>query len=265
MYLNFYGLKEDPFSVTSNPGFFLECSPHKEALSALLYGIKERKGIILVTGEVGTGKTTLCKILLERLDSQVKTSLVLNPYFSPTQLLQAIVEDFGIIVKKRNKLDIAKELTSFLLKCHASGANAVVVIDEAQNLSARQLEQIRLLTNLETSNAKLLQIILVGQPELMDKINDPALRQIKQRIFVKCSLVPLTLAEVKQYIRFRLTKAGKASITITPESYKIIYEFSGGIPRLINMLCDRAMLLGYLEENNNFDERIFKICSEELA
>lgn len=264
MYLDFYGLKNIPFDITSNPYVFFESSSHKEALASLLYGIHQRKGIILITGEVGTGKTTLCKNLLTQLPSQIKTSLILNPFFSSTQLLQAITEDFGLHITGKNRLEITKQLNSFLLNIHLEGGNAVLIIDEAQNLTARQLEQIRLLSNLETSYQKLLQIMLVGQPELMEKLNQFNLRQIRQRIFVKYNLSPLKENEIKNYVEFRLNKSGETNITILPESYKIIYEFSRGIPRLINMLFDRVLLFGFANEKKVFDEIIFRKCRDEL-
>ena len=264
MYLELYGLKSSPFNITSDPQFFFESLSHKEALAALIYGIQERKGIILITGEVGTGKTTLCKTLLKKLPSEVKTSLILNPYFSEVQLLRAIVEDFGLEVKKRSRLDIIEKLNSFLVNISLSGKNAVLIIDEAQNLTNRQLEQIRLLSNLETAKDKLLQIILVGQPELKEKLSKFDLRQIRQRIFVKHDIFPLREEEVKEYVEYRLHQAGTTEINILPESYKVIYEFSKGIPRLVNMICDRALLLGFVKESKVFDQEMFKTCIEEL-
>lgn len=264
MYLDFYDLKTSPFNITSDLRFFFESSSHREALAILLYGIQEKKGIIVITGEVGTGKTTLCKALLDRLNPQVKVSLILNPYFSDVQLLQAIVEDFGIRTEKKNRLDIVKKLDSFLIDVSLRGSNAVLIIDEAQNLTSHQLEQIRLLSNLETSEDKLLQIILVGQPELAEKLRQFNLRQIRQRVAVKYSLSPLAEEEVRDYVEFRLSKAGRANINIPPSCYRIIYEFSQGIPRLINLLCDRAFLLGFVKESLVFDEEIFKDSVEEL-
>lgn len=264
MYLEFYGLTTAPFNITSNPEFFFESTSHKEALAALLYGIKEKKGIILITGEVGTGKTTLCKAILNKLSPNFRTSLILNPYFSQVQLLRAIVEDFGLTPKNNNRLDIVKELNQFLLQINLEGGTAVLIIDEAQDLNANQLEQIRLLSNLETIQHKLLQIVLVGQPELEEKLQRPNLRQIRQRIFVKYKLKPLTQEEVINYINFRLEKAGKSNIDISPSAYKLIYEFSLGIPRLINMLCDRALLCGFVQEKRMIDEEILKLSIEEL-
>ncbi|MFH1876524.1 MAG: AAA family ATPase [Candidatus Omnitrophota bacterium] len=264
MYFDFYGLNTPPFNITSDPQFFFEGSSHKEALAVLSYGIQEKKGIILVTGEVGTGKTTLCRMLLGRLPAQVKTSLILNPYFSDVQLLQAIVEDFGLNPQKRSRLELVKKLNAFLLEVSVAGGNAVLIIDEAQDLNARQLEQVRLLSNLETATSKLLQIVLVGQPELGEKLHKFNLRQIYQRILVKHNLYPLNESEVKDYIQFRLSRAGSPGITILPESFKLIYEFSKGTPRLINVLCDRALLCGFVREKRVFDEEIFKACIEEL-
>lgn len=257
-------LLKTPFNITSNPQFFFESSAHKEAFAVLSYGIQNKKGIILITGEVGMGKTTLCKVLLNRLPSQIKTSLILNPYFSEVQLLQAIVEDFGLNVQKKNRLDMVKQLNTFLVDVSLQGGNAVLIVDEAQNLSMRQLEQVRLLSNLETSEEKLLQIVLVGQPELQEKLKDVSLRQIRQRIVVKYHLSSLTETEVREYVAFRLQKAQSINVDILPESYKVIYDFSKGIPRLINLLCDRALLFGFANERTILDAEVFRVCVEEL-
>ncbi|MBU1122516.1 MAG: AAA family ATPase [Candidatus Omnitrophica bacterium] len=257
-------LRKSPFNITSDPKVFFESNSHKEALATLQYGIRERKGLILMTGEVGTGKTTLCKTLLNRIPAGVRTSLIMNPYFSEVQLLRAILEDFGREAKNKSRLNIINELNAFLVRISLEGGNAVLIIDEAQNLSSRQLEQIRLLSNLETSDEKLLQIILVGQPELDKKLRKFNLRQIRQRIFVKYTIAPLREEEVRQYVEFRLNKAGETDIVISSASFKVIYEFSQGIPRLINMLCDRVLLLGFIKEKISFKEEDFKECIEEL-
>lgn len=265
MYCRHYGFKKMPFSATSTPDFFFESDSHREAYAAIEFGISQRKGIILITGEVGTGKTTLCKKLLGRLEKKVKVSLVLNPYFSDMQLLQAIVEDFGISTQKKNRLEIIKALNAFLIEQHAKGGNAVLIIDEAQHLTARQLEQVRLLSNLETTDEKLLQLVLVGQPELIENLSQYRLRQIRQRIFVKHKLLPLQEDEVKEYIHVRLNDVGKKEQVIEDDCYKIIYEFSGGIPRLINMLCDRALLMGYVREKSRLDETIMRDSIKEIV
>ena len=264
MYRQLYGLKKSPFNITADPYFFFESISHKEALAALFYGLHEKKGIILITGEVGTGKTTLCKTFLDMLPGEVKTSVIFNPYFSEVQLLKAIAEDFGLKGKAKNRLGIIKQLNSFLIEVNSFGGNAVLVIDEAQNLNARQLEQVRLLSNLETFEGKLLQIILVGQPELTEKLAKDNLRQIRQRIFVKHNIRALAPTEVREYIKFRLKKAGLEEISITLPAHKLIYEFSKGTPRLVNMLCDRALLLGFVKESKVYDTDIFQACIEEL-
>ncbi len=264
MYNKFYGFKVSPFNMTSDPQFFFESASHREALAKILYGIKEKKGIILLTGEVGTGKTTLCRAILEKLESDVKVSLVLNPYFSEVQLLQAIAEDFGLHLEKKNRLEIVKALGAFLLDVNNKGGNAVLIVDEAQHLGVRQLEQIRLLSNLETLTEKLLQIVLVGQPELSEKLNQFRLRQIRQRIFVKHDIAPLKENEVKDYINLRLKSSG-GKISLLPESYKVIYEFSKGIPRLINLLCDRTLIIGYIQEKKVLDQELFMDSVKEIG
>ncbi len=260
----FYGFRTQPFNITTDTELFFESHSHQEALASLVYGIEERKGMILITGEVGTGKTTLCKALLDRLPKTVRTSLILNPYFSEVQLLQAIVEDFGLVPEKKTRLDIVKKLDSFLIELSLNQGNAVLVIDEAQNLKSRQLEQIRLLSNLETKHGKLLQIVLVGQPELKVKLRQFDLRQIYQRIVVKYELQPLGFEETKAYVDFRLLRAGTSSIVLLPECYQVIQEFSKGIPRLINLLCDRALLLGFVRQQKVLGQDIFIASMEEI-
>lgn len=265
MYNAFFKLKPSPFNVTSNPDFFFESHSHKEAITVLLYGIQQRKGIIVITGEVGTGKTTLCKVLLKKLPSSIKTALILNPYFSEVQLLQAVVEDFGIAIKKRSKLDIVNHLNKFLLEINASNSTAVLIIDEAQNLTNRQLEHIRLLSNLEAAYYKLLQIVLVGQPELENKLSQDSLRQIRQRVFVKYRLKPLKEEEIPEYINFRLNRIDDSKIRFVPDVYKRIYEFSEGIPRLINMVCDRAILCSFVRNIRTIDMEIIEESIKELV
>lgn len=264
MYCQTTLLKSSPFNITSDPDLFFESNSHKEAFAALSYGIEGRKGIILISGEVGTGKTTLCKVLLNRLPSNIKTSVIFNPHFSEIQLLEAIIGDFGIEPEGQTKLDLINSLNKFLTDTSLQSGAAVVIIDESQNLTTRQLEQIRLLSNLETAKEKLLQIVLLGQPELEEKLARPQLRQIRQRIFVKYRLKPLAKEELKPYIEFRLKNNGQDSISIPDEGYNIIYNFSQGIPRLINMFCERALLCSFVNGKREWDLDILKSCLEEL-
>ncbi|MDP2938889.1 MAG: AAA family ATPase [Candidatus Omnitrophota bacterium] len=265
MYETFYGLREKPFNVTSDPAFFFLSKRHKEAFSHLIYGINERKGILLITGEIGTGKTTLCKTLLDKLDKKIKTAFILNPNFSETQLLQLIVEDLGIIPKNKTKMSLISSLNKFLLQETSQGGNVALIIDEAQNLKANQLEQIRLLSNLETDKEKLLQIILVGQPELNQKLVLTQLRQLNQRIAIRYHILPLEKDELKEYIAYRLNVAGSnGTIEFTPEALEEIFIFSCGIPRLTNVVCDRALLSGFVKETKKISYEIIKKCVEEI-
>ncbi len=270
MYKEFYALKENPFSVTSDPGFFFSSSHHQEAYSHLVYGIQQRKGIMIMTGEIGTGKTTICRALLSHLDPTIKTAFILNPYFSETQLLQLIVKDFGIRGSLKNKLALIDALNNFLLEQTALGNNVVIIIDEAQDLNVRQLEQIRLLSNLETDKTKLLQIILVGQPELLEKLKLTSLRQLTQRITVRYHILPLKQQEVQEYIAHRLKLAhknqnGTLPVEFTPDAMEAIYLYSKGTPRLINILCDRALLSGFVAESKTIDQKIIFKCAREIG
>ncbi len=265
MYETFYGLKEKPFNVTSDPSFFFLSRKHQEAFSHLIYGIKERKGILLITGEIGTGKTTLCRALLNSLDKKTKTAFILNPNFSETQLLQLIVEDFGIIPKNKTKMSLISSLNNFLIQEANLGGNVALLIDEAQNLKPNQLEQIRLLSNLETEKEKLLQIILVGQPELKQKLSLMQLRQLNQRISVRYHILPLEKDELKEYIYHRLSVAGSnGNVEFTPEAQEEIFLFSCGIPRLTNIICDRALLAGFVSDTKKISYEIIKKCIEEI-
>ena len=265
MYRKFYSLRENPFNVTSDPSYFFSSSKHGEAFSHLVYGIEQRKGILLITGEIGTGKTTLCRTLLNHLDSKTKTAFILYPNFSELQLLQLIIKDLGISTQTKNKAALINALNEFLLSETSHGHNVVLIIDEAQNLKESQLEQIRLLSNLETEKEKLLQIILVGQPELMDKLKLPSLRQLNQRIAVRYHILGLDKIELQDYIHHRLKIAGAVNnLNFTKEAIEEIYLYSGGTPRLINIICDRALLAGYVLETFNIDYNVIKKCIEEV-
>lgn len=267
MYTDFYNLKETPFNITSDPSFFFGSSVHEEAFANILYGIVARKGIVVMTGEIGTGKTTLCRALLNRLDQQVKTAFIFNPCFSDVQLLQLILRDLGIANHKTSdKLELIESLNLFLLDQSSQGHNVAIIIDEAQNLDVHQLEQIRLLSNLETEKHKLLQILLVGQPELFDKLKLPELRQLNQRVSVRYHIAPLHATDVKNYIQHRLKTAGSLSkIQFTEDAFEAVYRHSKGVPRLINVICDRALLAGFVKDSFIIDEGIIHQAAREVT
>jgi len=249
MYLEYYNLRENPFNVTSDPSFLYMSKRHKEAFTHLLYGIKERKGFIEITGEVGTGKTTLCRALLNQLDSHTKAAFIFNSDLSQIQLLQSIVDDLGIQVRRKTKIELFNGLNNYLIDQLKKGNNVILILDEAQNLKSHTLEQMRMLSNLETEKEKLFQIILVGQPELKDKLNAPDLRQLRQRIGIRYHITPLSKDEIAGYVYHRLYVAGSdGTVRFTEDALERIYEYSGGIPRLINIVCDKALLLGFVLE-----------------
>ncbi|MFH1995632.1 MAG: AAA family ATPase [Candidatus Omnitrophota bacterium] len=248
MYNEFFNLKENPFSVTSDPSYLFMSRVHQEAFTSLLYGIKEKKGFLAITGEIGAGKTTLCKALLNRLDSNSKSAFIFNSTLPELQLLQGIIEDFGLTVKKKNKYALIRQLNEFLIEELTKGNDVVLIIDEAQNLKPKTLEEIRLLSNLETEKEKLFQIILVGQVELDEKLNSPELRQLKQRLAVKLHITPLERDEIDKYVYHRIKVAGSdGRLAFSEEAIGSIYKFSGGVPRLINLVCDKALLAAYAE------------------
>jgi len=246
MYLDKFGFRETPFGVTPDPRFFYLGRTHEQALSSLCYGIEQRLGFVLVTGEVGTGKTLLCRALLERLGNQTSTALILNPCLEPLELLRVIVADLGIAATGETP-GLIESLNGFLLAKLRLGEHVVLIIDEAQTLPNESLEQIRLLSNLETDREKLLQIVLVGQPELLAKLNLPQLRQVNQRITVRCNLQALLPREIRQYVAHRLFVAsgrGRPDL-FTPAGLRAVSHLSRGNPREINALCDRALLAAY--------------------
>lgn len=265
MYNEFYGLRENPFNVTTDPSFLFFSRRHKEAFSHLLYGIRERKGFIEITGEVGTGKTTLCRALLNQLSPRTKTAFIWNSSLPEMQLLQAILEDFGIQYPKKTKIALLSALNKFLMEQLSLGCNVVLILDEAQNLKESILEQIRMLSNLETEKEKLFQIILVGQPELRTKLASAKLRQLRQRIGVRYHMLPLEKDELGDYIDHRLRVAGSdGSVIFTPQAIEEISCYSGGIPRLINIVCDKALLAGFVLERKNIDHSIIRRSIEEI-
>lgn len=265
MYREFFGLKEKPFNITSDPNFLFLSRAHKEAFSHLLYGIKERKGFLEITGEVGAGKTTLCRALLSQLDRNTKSAFIFNSTLPELQLLQAIIEDYGLVIAGKNKVSLLRQLNNFLLEELSRGNNVILIIDEAQNLKSSMLEEIRMLSNLETDKEKLFQIILVGQPELRSKLDSPNLRQLRQRIAVRFHITPLEKDEIDKYIYHRLAVAGSnGQIIFAPAAIECIHRFSGGIPRLINMVCDKCMLTAYVMETKDITLPIVEKSIQEM-
>jgi len=266
MYLDFYSLKEKPFSVTADPNFLYLSKRHQEAISHMQYGIQERMGFLEITGDIGTGKTTICKALLNTLDEHTKTAFILNSNLSEIQLLQAIVEDFGIQLKNKNKITMLNELNRFLLEQLKLNNNTVLIVDEAQNLKPSLLEQIRLLSNLETEKEKLLQIILVGQPELKEKLASRELAQLRQRISIRYHMLPLEKHEVNAYITHRLKVAGASNggNFFNEHAINEVFRYSRGVPRLINIICDKSLLAGFVLEQKTIGASMIKKCAKEI-
>jgi general secretion pathway protein A len=265
MYLSFYGLAEKPFNATPNPRFLYMTPGHREALAQLFYGTQERKGFIVLTGKVGTGKTTLLHTLCQRLNGQSAVSFVVNSALPFDELLEYVLEDLGITKTGGSRAQRLIALNNFLIERERAGQNTVLIIDEAQNLDVATLEQIRLLSNFETPTNKLLQILLVGQPELKARLNLPELRQLKQRVGLRCQIPPLTLEETHAYIRTRLRVAGARDLGLFADpAVDRISTYSGGIPRLINTICDHSLLFGYADQKRRIDRHIVDQAIEYL-
>ena len=265
MYLEFYGLKQAPFDITPNPRFLFHSHKHREAFNHLVYGIRERKGFVQLTGEVGAGKTTLCRALLEHLDGKFSTALIMNPVLSGDELMKAIATEFGLDVRRYDRLETIAAISDFLLKQTLAGKETVLIIDEAQKLTEELLEQVRLISNIETDDRKLLQIVLMGQPELRDKLNSPRLKQLRQRITVRYHLAPLTRTEVGQYIQHRLALAGsRGAAAFTWPAIWRVFDYSQGIPRLVNAVCDKALLAGFVENSYRINYRMVGRAIREL-
>ena len=274
MYEEYYGFTEKPFSLTPDPKFLFRSETHAGAFELLEYAMRRREGFVVITGDIGTGKTTLCRALLERLDRRTFSALLLNPFLSETDLLKLILQDFGVVsrdeLKHGHMREVSKQalidtLNDFLLSLLPLGACAMLIIDEAQNLPPQVLEQIRILSNLETDKEKLLQIVLVGQLGLSATLRAPELRQLAQRVSIKHELRPLTPDEVAAYVIHRLTVAGDgASVIFRPRALGAIHRLSQGIPRVINLLCDRTLLAGFAARTNVIDADIVKTASQNL-
>ncbi len=268
MYKDYFHLKEEPFNITPDPRFLYLTEQHREAMNHLKYGVSQRKGFICLTGEVGAGKTTLCRALLNEVGPNVHTALILNPMLSGTQLLRAIAEEFALKEKARDGLGYLSMLNRFLLKINGEGKDAVVIIDEAQNMPHETLELCRLLSNLETYTQKLLQIVLVGQPELRQRLAHPSLRQLAQRITVRYHLGTMSPSDTAHYIRHRIRLASGSAEPPTIEfdagAMEEIHQCSGGTPRLINSIGDKALLAGYVYRTAHIDRRLVQLAASEL-
>ncbi|HJS14409.1 MAG TPA: AAA family ATPase [Rheinheimera sp.] len=266
MYTGFFGLTSQPFSIAPNPDFLFLSPRHAEALAHLRYGLGEAGGFVLLTGEVGTGKTTVSRCLLQELTDQTEVAFILNPTLNELELLAAICDQLKIRYKKSDaslKM-LTDKITNRLMKNHQAGKNTILIIDEAQHLQPAVLEQLRLLTNLETNTKKLLQVILIGQPELQQLLQRQDLRQLAQRITARYHLMPLTEQEVQQYISYRLQVAGCSRPVFTASAVKKLFQLSGGIPRLLNLICDRALLGGYSQQKALIDAGLINQAASEV-
>ena len=270
MYAKFFGLKQEPFSIAPDPRYLFMSERHREALAHLLYGVRGGGGFVLLSGEIGAGKTTVCRCFLEQIPKRCNVGYIFNPKLTVDELLQSVCDEFGIPAPHRGPgvatvKDYVDALNEFLLKTHAVGQNNVLIIDEAQNLSADVLEQLRLLTNLETNERKLLQIVLIGQPELRTMLARPELEQLAQRVIARFHLQALSETETSQYIRHRLAVAGMGkSSPFDGKAMRRIHELSRGVPRRINLLCDRALLGAYSAGRSSVDREIVEKAAEEV-
>lgn len=265
MYNAHFGFREKPFKLVPNPEYLFLSRSHEEALGHLKYAVSQGEGFVAIIGEVGTGKTTLCRAFLESLDDSAVAAYIFNPRLGPKQLIKAINDEFGIVYNADDTKDLIDQLNAFLLRCKAEGKRVIVIIDEAQNLSKIVLEQLRLLSNLETRREKLLQIILVGQPELAEMLESYDLRQVGQRISLRYQIQPLGYEECRAYIDYRLSVASqKRTALFSPAACRRIYAFSRGIPRLINIACDRALLTAFSRNRHRVTGRIAALALSEM-
>ncbi|QDF76216.1 MULTISPECIES: ExeA family protein [Shewanella] len=265
MYKAFYGLSDNPFSIAPNPHYLFLSDRHREALAHLTYGLGETGGFVLLTGEVGTGKTTVSRSLLNQLPDNTDTAFILNPSLTELELLATLCDELGVHYGESPTLkQLTDQLSQFLLANHEKGRNTVLIIDEAQHLRAEVLEQLRLLTNLETDTKKLLQVILIGQPELQQLLKRQELRQLAQRITARYHLLPLTQDEIALYVQHRLQVAGRHEPLFHRSAIKALHQYSGGIPRLINLLCERALMAGYAQSKVPIDANMVRTAASEV-
>jgi len=265
MYTQYFNLKQQPFSIAPDPRYLFMSERHREALAHLLYGVGSGGGFVLLTGEIGAGKTTVCRCFMEQIPPDCRLAYIFNPKLTVGELLQTVCDEFGVAPEGASVKSYVDAVNSYLLESHAAGLNNVLVIDEAQNLSADVLEQLRLLTNLETSERKLLQIILIGQPELRQMLARPELEQLAQRVIARYHLGPLSEAEVGSYIQHRLAVAGAGAMELFPRGLvRRIHQLSKGVPRRINLLCDRALLGAYVENRAQVNALILRRAAEEV-
>lgn len=265
MYLTYFGLSEAPFSTTPDQRFLYLSERHREGIAHLLYGVAERGGFVQLTGEVGTGKTTLCRYLLEHVPEQVDVALILNPTLTRVELLQTLCDELRVETPPDATIKtLVDAISARLLDAHARGRRTIVIVDEAQHLTVEVLEQLRLLTNLETANAKLLQIILVGQPELLELLRRTDLRQVAQRVAARYHLTPLSEPEARAYVRHRLAMAGQTTEIFDDRALRAVHRATGGVPRLMNVLCDRALLGAYAERTERVTAPIVRRAAREI-
>jgi general secretion pathway protein A len=266
MYNKFFLFREKPFKLVPNPEYYYVSRSHEEAMAHLKYAIAEGEGFVEITGEVGTGKTTLCRVFLDNLDDKTEVAYIFNPRLGPTQLLKTIADELGVKCRASDTKQLIDALNSYLIDMKTAGKTVVLLVDEAQNLTRNVMEQLRLLSNLETNRSKMLQIILVGQPELGELLDSYDLRQLAQRITLSCHLSPLSFREVREYIEHRIQIAAtRIPVEFTYTAYRLIYRYSTGIPRLINIVCDRALLTAFGRNQKKINAAIVRAAIRELS
>jgi general secretion pathway protein A len=254
MYNDYYGFKKSPFNMTPNARFFFNSPKHTEALSTILYAIKERKGFVVITGDIGSGKTTVCRTVLSQLGSDTEYALITNTHLNARDLMMTVLDEFGVEYTSTSKARLLAQFNSYLIEQMQRNKNVVLIIDEAQNLKPAVLEEIRMLSNLETDEDKLIQIVFLGQPELRKKLSLPRLEQLRQRVVVFFHLTPLSREDAVAYIYHRLLLAsGSEKAYFTHKAAMMVADASNGIPRIINQLCDSALLSGYVNEQRVID------------